>query len=60
VMQGRRGLMAPRKPKRAISNILVNQRRNELPRGHGVADSPAFTTSAQEPYCEQTSHSILS
>jgi hypothetical protein len=35
VIQGRGGMMAPREQKRAISKILVNQRRNEPPCGIG-------------------------
>jgi hypothetical protein len=40
---------APREPKRAISKILVNQRRNEPPCCHQLAHYLAFTKSAQEP-----------
>jgi hypothetical protein len=42
-------MMAPRKLKRAISKILVNQRRNEPPGCHRLAYYLAFTKSAQEP-----------
>jgi hypothetical protein len=48
-VQGRCGMMAPREPKRAISKILVNQRRNEPPCCHRLAHDLAFTKSAQEP-----------
>jgi hypothetical protein len=41
--------MAPREQQRAISNILVHQRRNEPPCCHRLAHQLAFTKSAQEP-----------
>ena len=41
--------MAPREQKRAISKIMVNQRRNEPPCYHRLAHHLAFTKSAQEP-----------
>jgi hypothetical protein len=48
-------MMAPRKLKRAISKILVNQRRNEPPGCHRLAYYLAFTKSAQEPTLSENS-----
>src|SRR5262245_61197453 len=51
VIQGGRGMIAPRELKVATSKILVIQWRNAPPCCHRLAHHLAFTKSAQEPEC---------
>jgi hypothetical protein len=60
VIRVHRSKIATTEARVANSKLLVNHWRNELSSRDPLGHQLAFTKSAQEPYCEQTSHSILS